>query len=83
MCAKIGAPWPYEEKTPSKGYFLLVPWLLIGTIWLGLNTGLDPQALTFYFQLLVAGSLAIVIGDKVWPKMNVARTMWNRKRFLN
>jgi len=64
------APRLYEEVRPKKGYFLLVPWMLIGTLWVRLNTGIDPDTVDFYFSLLVAGSLCLVIAGLVEPKFN-------------
>jgi hypothetical protein len=63
-------PRLYEEIGPKRGYFLLVPWMLIGTLWVRLNTGIDPDVVDFYFSLLVAGSLCLVIAGWVEPKFN-------------
>lgn len=37
----------HEEKPSRRGYFLLVPWMLMGIVWLRVNTGLDPSAVDF------------------------------------
>ncbi len=52
----------------SRGIFLLVPWMLIGTLWLRLNTGLDQGVVDFYIALLQAGALALVLGMVFEPK---------------
>ncbi len=52
----------------QRGVFLLVPWMLIGTLWLRLNTGLDPSVVDFYIALLQAGALALVLGMVFEPK---------------
>jgi hypothetical protein len=52
-------PRLYEDE-PKRGIVLLVPWMLFGTIWLGLSTTLPPTTVDFYFGLLVAGSLALI-----------------------
>jgi hypothetical protein len=59
-----------EEVRPKRGYFLLVPWMLIGTLWVRLNTGVNPESVSVYFSLLVAGALSLVIAAFVEPKFN-------------
>jgi len=44
--------------------------MLIGTLWVRLNTGIDPESVSLYFSLLVAGALALVIAAFVEPKFN-------------
>jgi hypothetical protein len=63
-------PRLYEDVAPKKGYFFLVPWMLIGTLWVRLNTGIDPGVVDFYFSLLVAGSLCLVIAGFAEPRFN-------------
>lgn len=58
-----------EKKVPKRGYFLLIPWMAIGTIWLQLNTGLDQATVTFYFGLLMAGSVSLLTIGLVEPDM--------------
>lgn len=64
------APRLYEDIRPRRGYFLLVPWMLIGTLWVRLNTGINPESVSLYFSLLVAGSLSLVIAALVEPRFN-------------
>jgi hypothetical protein len=64
------APRLYEDIVPRRGYFLLIPWMLIGTVWLRVNTGIDPTVVDVYFGLLVAGAMALVITALIEPRVN-------------
>ncbi len=70
MSNSLIVPKLYEEHVPRRGYFLLIPWMLIGTVWLRVNTGIDSATVDFYFSLLVAGSLALVIAAYAEPRFN-------------
>ena len=65
----LAMPRISEERVPRRGYFLLIPWMAIGTIWIQANTGLDQATVTFYFGLLIAGSLSLLTIGFVEPKM--------------
>lgn len=73
--SESGASLPrlYEEGTlkgeSRKGYVLLVPWMLIGVLWLRLNSGLDQSEVDFYFGLLVAGSMSLWFLDRADPRV--------------
>jgi len=56
-----------RSKGRRKGFFILVPWMLLGTVWLRVNTGLDPGTVDFYFSLLVAGAISLLIGMYYLP----------------
>lgn len=72
MSESLGRLQLHEEELTrgrkQRGVFLLVPWMLIGTLWLRLNTGLDPGVVDFYIALLQAGALALVLGMVFEPK---------------
>lgn len=53
----------WENPTPSKrrGYFLLIPWLLIGAMWLRVNSGLDRDTVDLYYGLLTGGSISLIM----------------------
>jgi len=59
----------HEEKPSRRGYFLLVPWMLIGIVWLRVNTGLDPGTVDFYTALLEAGAISLVLITVFEPKL--------------
>lgn len=65
-----GFPRLHEEHTPRKGYVLLIPWMLMGALWLKLSTGLNQSDLTFYFSLLVAGAISLMFLIQNEPKVN-------------
>lgn len=75
-------PRLYEGVQPKRGYFLLVPWMLIATLWLRLNTGISQGLVDFYFSLLVAGSISLVLVGLFEPRFNAELTKLKLVPFL-
>jgi hypothetical protein len=54
-----------HEVEPRKGFVLLVPWMMFGLVWLGMNQYIGQTTVTLYFSLLVAGTVSLVMIDRL------------------
>jgi len=72
-----------ETPTPSrKGYFLLIPWMLLGAIWLRINTGLDRDTVEIYTFLLLASVVSLLVVLWFEPKMADEMKHWKFVPFV-
>lgn len=54
-----------HEVEPRKGFVLLVPWMMFGLVWLGMNQYIGQTTVSLYFSLLVAGTVSLVMIDRL------------------
>ncbi len=66
--AQLGIPSEQTTAPRNRGASLLIPTVLLGVIWLNLNTGIDRSLADFYQILMIIGALGYLYALKVNPK---------------